>query len=86
MTESDVKNEKTSSETKDVPNKDENKMSCNDGRNSFWFTRVVFLRSLAFIYFVAFLVAWDQNKELIGNRGLLPLKQHLNLMKVKQAI
>ncbi len=36
-------------------------------RNSFYLTRVIFLRSLAFIYFVAFLVSFHQNKELIGN-------------------
>jgi len=48
-----------------------------DLRWSFWLTRVVFLRSLAFIYGVAFLVAYGQNKELIGDRGLLPLQLHL---------
>jgi len=40
-------------------------------------TRVVFLRSLSFIYFVAFLISFDQNKELIGDRGLLPVKLYL---------
>ncbi|UYV83731.1 LMF1 [Cordylochernes scorpioides] len=39
----------------------------------YWFTRVVFLRSLAFIYFVAFLVALNQNTGLLGNNGLLPI-------------
>ena len=29
---------------------------------SYWFTRVVFLRALSFIYFVAFAVALNQNK------------------------
>ena len=35
-------------------------------KNSFYLTRVVFLRCLAFIYFIAFLVSFHQNKELIG--------------------
>ena len=32
----------------------------HDLRGSFWLTRVVFLRSLALIYFVAFLIALHQ--------------------------
>jgi hypothetical protein len=47
-------------------------------KNSFWLTRVVFLRALAFIYFVAFLVSFDQNKELIGDNGLLPANLYLS--------
>ncbi|XP_062508000.1 lipase maturation factor 1-like isoform X2 [Corticium candelabrum] len=45
---------------------------------TFWLTRIVFLRSLAFVYFVAFLVAYHQNKELLGSNGLLPIKNYLN--------
>ncbi|XP_049989368.1 lipase maturation factor 1 [Alexandromys fortis] len=44
---------------------------------TFWLTRVVLLRALAFIYFVAFLVAFNQNKALIGDRGLLPCRLYL---------
>ncbi|KAM7148030.1 lipase maturation factor 1 isoform 2-T2 [Molossus nigricans] len=44
---------------------------------TFWLTRIVLLRALAFIYFVAFLVAFHQNKQLIGDRGLLPCKVYL---------
>ncbi|XP_066131474.1 lipase maturation factor 1 isoform X2 [Saccopteryx bilineata] len=44
---------------------------------TFWLTRIVLLRALAFIYFVAFLVAFHQNKQLIGDRGLLPCKAYL---------
>ena len=44
-----------------------------DLRGSYWITRVVFLRCIAFIYAVAFSVALLQNKQLIGDRGLLPL-------------
>ncbi|KAK1164750.1 lipase maturation factor 1 isoform X1 [Acipenser oxyrinchus oxyrinchus] len=48
---------------------------------TFWLTRVVLLRCTAFIYFVAFLVAFDQNKQLIGEKGLLPCKQYLKSVK-----
>ncbi|KAM5198284.1 lipase maturation factor 1 isoform 4-T4 [Hipposideros larvatus] len=44
---------------------------------TFWLTRIVLLRALAFVYFVAFLVAFHQNKQLIGDRGLLPCKTYL---------
>ncbi|XP_054570123.1 lipase maturation factor 1 [Eptesicus fuscus] len=44
---------------------------------TFWLTRIVLLRALAFIYFVAFLVAFHQNKQLIGDRGLLPCRVYL---------
>ncbi|KAM9583510.1 lipase maturation factor 1-like [Trichechus inunguis] len=44
---------------------------------SFWLTRIVLLRALAFVYFVAFLVAFHQNKQLIGDQGLLPSRLYL---------
>ncbi|XP_006897566.1 PREDICTED: lipase maturation factor 1 [Elephantulus edwardii] len=44
---------------------------------TFWLTRIVLLRALAFIYFVAFLVAFHQNKQLIGDQGLLPSRLYL---------
>ncbi|XP_074053229.1 lipase maturation factor 1-like [Macrotis lagotis] len=44
---------------------------------TFWLTRIVLLRALAFIYFMAFLVAYNQNKQLIGEKGLLPSKLYL---------
>ncbi|XP_007499344.1 lipase maturation factor 1 isoform X2 [Monodelphis domestica] len=44
---------------------------------TFWLTRIVLLRALAFLYFVAFLVAYNQNKQLIGEKGLLPSKLYL---------
>ncbi len=46
-----------------------------DLRGSYWLTRCAFLRSLGFIYLVAFWVAIDQNGALIGDRGLLPIRQ-----------
>ncbi|KAK8733201.1 hypothetical protein OTU49_006523 [Cherax quadricarinatus] len=45
--------------------------------HTYWLTRIVYLRFIAFIYFVAFLVAYHQNKQLIGDNGLLPLKLHM---------
>lgn len=53
----------------------------NDLSNTYWLTRIVFLRALAFIYAVAFLIAFNQNKELIGDTGLLPLKLHLEAIQ-----
>ncbi|XP_057311803.1 lipase maturation factor 1-like [Hydractinia symbiolongicarpus] len=50
-------------------------------KDSYWLNRVFFLRSLAFIYFVAFLVALHQNKALLGNNGLLPTDKYLKLIK-----
>ncbi|KAK9530738.1 hypothetical protein VZT92_012224 [Zoarces viviparus] len=48
---------------------------------TFWLTRIVLLRSVAFIYLVAFSVAYNQNKQLIGERGLMPCKSYLNSVK-----
>ncbi|XP_076615184.1 lipase maturation factor 1 isoform X1 [Chaetodon auriga] len=48
---------------------------------TYWLTRIVLLRSVAFIYFVAFSVAYSQNKQLIGEHGLMPCKNYLNSVK-----
>eukprot|EP00466_Bigelowiella_natans_P006493 jgi/Bigna1/135197/aug1.28_g9905 len=48
---------------------------------STWLTRIVILRSTAFVYFVAFLVARNQNKALIGDNGLTPAKDLLAYYK-----
>ncbi|XP_046574863.1 LOW QUALITY PROTEIN: lipase maturation factor 1-like [Haliotis rubra] len=52
-------------------------------KGTFWLTRIVILRSFGFVYFVAFLVALNQNKQLIGKNGLLPANQYLNDIKKK---
>jgi len=44
---------------------------------TYWLTRILFLRFLAFIYLVAFIVSYNQNKELIGNNGLTPARNFL---------
>uniref|UniRef100_A0AAX7TLT4 Lipase maturation factor n=1 Tax=Astatotilapia calliptera TaxID=8154 RepID=A0AAX7TLT4_ASTCA len=48
---------------------------------TYWLTRIVLLRSVAFIYFVAFSVAYNQNKQLIGEHGLMPCKSYLRSVK-----
>ena len=49
-------------------------------QNSFYLTRVVIIRFLAFLYFVAFLISLNQNGALIGEDGLLPAHQHLSFL------
>lgn len=44
---------------------------------SFNFARFIFLRLLAAIYFVAFLVAFNQFPGLLGDHGLLPVSQFI---------
>ena len=44
---------------------------------SYWLTRILFLRYLSFIYLVAFMISYNQNKELIGNNGLTPARNLL---------
>lgn len=65
-----------SEDKKDRPLVDEDEV-VNLKPDTYWLTRIVYLRGIAFIYFVAFLVAYNQNKQLIGDTGLLPLKLHM---------
>ncbi|XP_074641578.1 lipase maturation factor 1-like [Tubulanus polymorphus] len=53
---------------------------------SYWLTRIVFLRSLSFIYFIAFLVGLHQNKQLIGKNGLLPADTYLENIKSREGL
>jgi len=59
--------------------------SLKDGKQlqpgTYWLTRIVFTRALGFIYFVAFLVALHQNKELLGENGLLPIPLYLSQLR-----
>nr|XP_056722279.1 lipase maturation factor 1 [Euleptes europaea] len=48
---------------------------------TFWLTRLALLRATAALYFVAFLVAYHQNKPLVGEKGLLPAKLYLENVK-----
>jgi len=53
-----------------------------DFKSSFWLTRVMFVRCLSLVYYVAFMIAIQQNKPLIGDNGLTPIK--LTLEKIQQ--
>lgn len=46
--------------------------------DSFFLTRIVFLRALAFVYGVAFLVAKNQSKALLGDNGITPAREILD--------
>ncbi|XP_066520517.1 lipase maturation factor 1 [Hoplias malabaricus] len=48
---------------------------------TFWLSRVTLLRALSFVYFVAFAVAYTQNRQLIGERGLMPCRDYLRSVK-----
>jgi hypothetical protein len=48
---------------------------------SFWLTRIVIVRALAFVYFVAFAVAFSQNTALLGDKGLLPASVYLERLR-----
>ena len=48
---------------------------------SYWLTRIVFLRGVAFIYLVAFAAAFHQNIALIGDNGLLPARLYLRRIR-----
>ncbi|BFZ13139.1 hypothetical protein BsWGS_16177 [Bradybaena similaris] len=50
-------------------------------RGSYWLTRILIIRYMGFIYFVAFLVSLHQNKQLVGKNGLLPANLHLSQIK-----
>ncbi|GFN93000.1 lipase maturation factor [Plakobranchus ocellatus] len=52
--------------------------SVDDLEGSFWLTRIVMVRYMGFMYFVAFLVSLHQNKQLVGKKGLLPADVYLN--------
>lgn len=43
----------------------------------YWISRFVFLRAMAVIYVVAFLVAANQFRPLMGSRGMLPVPDHV---------
>ncbi|XP_067100366.1 lipase maturation factor 1 [Osmerus mordax] len=60
---------------------DKKKQALSLRTGTYWLTRIVLLRSIGFIYFIAFTVAYNQNKQLIGQRGLMPAKDYLNSVK-----
>jgi hypothetical protein len=52
-------------------------LSSSSASSSFYLTRIVFLRALSFVYFIAFTVALRQNKALIGDTGITPARFEL---------
>ncbi|XP_005108461.1 lipase maturation factor 1 [Aplysia californica] len=46
-------------------------------KGSYWLTRIVLIRYMGFIYFVAYLVSLFQNHQLLGKDGLLPANTYL---------
>ncbi|TMC50451.1 MAG: lipase maturation factor family protein [Chloroflexi bacterium] len=51
----------------------------------YWLTRFVFQRALALVYLVAFLVAVNQFRPLLGERGLLPVPEFLRAASFRRA-
>jgi len=51
----------------------------------YWLSRLVITRGLAVIYLIAFLVALNQFRPLLGERGLLPAPRFLSRVTFRQA-
>ena len=51
----------------------------------YWLSRLVFERALGVIYLVAFLVAVNQLRPLVGEHGLLPAPRFLRLVSFRQS-
>ena len=51
----------------------------------YWLSRFVFERALAVIYVIAFLVAINQFRALLGERGLLPVPRYLRRVRFQDA-
>jgi len=50
-----------------------------------WLVRLLFLRGLAAIYLVAFISALNQFPALLGERGLLPVREFLDAVRFRDA-
>lgn len=53
--------------------------------DGYWIGRLVFQRALAAIYLVAFLVAVNQFRALLGSDGMLPIPDYLRRVSFRQA-
>jgi lipase maturation factor len=53
--------------------------------SEYWLARFAFQRGLALIYLIAFLVALNQFRPLLGERGLLPVPQFLEFVNFRKA-
>src|SRR5205085_11386683 len=52
---------------------------------AYWLTRLVFERVLGAIYLIAFMVAINQFRPLLGERGSLPVPAFVRLVPYRQA-
>mmetsp|Transcript_501 Transcript_501/g.1004 ORF Transcript_501/g.1004 Transcript_501/m.1004 type:complete len:607 (-) Transcript_501:110-1930(-) len=50
---------------------------------SFHVTKFVILRLVGFVYFIAFLGAYNQNRGLMGSNGLVPARNYMDQLKQK---
>ena len=55
------------------------------GAPQYWLSRFVFERALGVIYVVAFLVAVNQFRALLGERGLLPVPRYVRRVRFRDA-
>jgi Lipase maturation factor len=53
--------------------------------SEYWLARFAFQRGLALIYLLAFLVAFNQFRPLLGEHGLLPVPQFLGFVSFRKA-
>jgi hypothetical protein len=56
-----------------------------EGLPGYWYSRFVFERALAGIYFVAFLCAANQFLPLLGERGLLPISRFIQFVPFRSS-
>uniref|UniRef100_A0A3Q4BGV8 Lipase maturation factor 1 n=1 Tax=Mola mola TaxID=94237 RepID=A0A3Q4BGV8_MOLML len=78
-TSADSAEEHGANSSRDTESEEKTAESLHTG--TYWLTRIVLLRAVTFIYFVAFSIAYNQNKQLIGENGLMPCKKYLNSVK-----
>src|SRR4051812_20222071 len=50
----------------------------------YWFVRFFFQRGLALVYLIAFVVAVNQFRPLLGEHGLLPVPQFVKLAEFRE--
>ena len=51
----------------------------------YWISRLVFLRALAAVYLVAFVVAANQFRPLLGSHGMLPIPDFVRIVPFRRA-
>ena len=51
----------------------------------YWISRLVFLRAMAVLYLIAFLVAANQFRPLLGARGILPIPRFVRAVPFRRA-